>query len=294
VSEDAQAATRRSAVQSAGLPIGVSLGSIGATPSWWLESARRLEAAGYRGVWSWDHFVGKGDKTVPVVEQYTILAMAAAMTSRIGLGTFVTNVMNRHPAVVARMASTLQEASGGRFTLGIGVGGAKPEHLAYGIDFPDVSERADRLEEAVQVIRALWTGGPVTRPSPFYPLDAAHAFPVPDPAPRILIGASSPRGVRIAARLGDGWAAEIEEFEVLLPAYLAALAEAGRKRAAMWIALGFGGASKSGVDALTDSPWVESPPATWERYAAMGADEAIVTARTTADVDRLVAAVDRW
>lgn len=282
------------AVQPAGLPIGVSLGSIGATPAWWLDSARRLEVAGYRAVWSWDHFVGKGDKTVPVVEQYTILALAAGMTSRIGLGTFVTNVMNRHPAVVARMASTLQEGSGSRFTLGIGVGGAKPEHLAYGIDFPEVADRADRLEEAVAVIRALWAGGPVTRPSRFYPLEAAHAFPVPDPAPRILIGASSPRGVRIAAQAGDGWAAEIEEFEQLLPAYLAALAAAGRTRAEAWIALGFGGASKSGQDALADSPWTTAPRETWERYAGLGADEAIVTARTTADVDRLVAAVDRW
>jgi alkanesulfonate monooxygenase SsuD/methylene tetrahydromethanopterin reductase-like flavin-dependent oxidoreductase (luciferase family) len=276
------------------LPIGVSLGSIGAKASWWLDSARRLEAAGYRAIWSWDHFVGKGDKKVPVVEQYTILALAAGVTSRIGLGTFVTNVMNRHPAVVARMASTLQEGSGGRFTLGIGVGGAKPEHLAYGIDFPDVAERADRLEEAVAVIRALWAGGPVSRPSPFYPLEAAHAFPIPDPAPRILIGASSPRGARIAAKVGDGWAAEIDEFERLLPTYLAALAAEGRARGDAWIALGFGGATKSGEDALTSSAWVDAPTETWAEYAAMGADEAIVTARTTADVDRLVAAVDRW
>jgi len=231
---------------------------------------------------------------VPVVEQYAILGLAAGMTNRIGLGTFVTNVMNRHPAVVARMASTLQEGSGGRFTLGIGVGGAPPEHRAYGIPFPEVAERADRLEEAVQVIRALWAGGPVTRPSPVYPLEAAHGFPVPDPAPRILIGASSPRGVRIAASLGDGWAAEIEEFEALMPAYEAALADAGRERAATWIALGFGGASKSGQDALVDSPWIDAPRETWARYAALGVNEAIVTARTTGDVDRLVAAVDRW
>ncbi|HYL40021.1 MAG TPA: LLM class flavin-dependent oxidoreductase, partial [Candidatus Binatus sp.] len=246
------------------------------------------------GVWSWDHFVGKGDKTVPVVEQYTILALAAGMTSRIGLGTFVSNVMNRHPAVVARMASTLQAGSGGRFTLGIGVGGAKAEHVAYGIEFPDIPERADRLEEAIGVIRALWSGGPVTRPSPFYPLEAAHAFPVPDPAPRILVGASSPRGVRIAARLGDGWAAEIEDFEQLLPADRAALDAEGRTRADAWIALGFGGASRSGQDALAGSPWIESPRAAWAQYSSAGADEIIVTARTTADVDNLVAAADRW
>jgi alkanesulfonate monooxygenase SsuD/methylene tetrahydromethanopterin reductase-like flavin-dependent oxidoreductase (luciferase family) len=275
------------------LPIGVALGSIGATASWWLESARRLDAAGYRGLWCWDHFVGRGDKTVPVVEQWTILAATAGATSHIGLGTFITNVMNRHPAVVARMAQTLQDASGGRFTLGIGIGGAPAEHRAYGIDFPDVAERAERLEEAVNVIRALWSGGPVTRPSPYYPLQDAYAAPAPSSAPRILIGASSPAGLRIAARVGDGWAAEIEGFERLLPAYREALAGAGRSFDDAHIVVGFGG-GKSGQDALTGSPWIDAPGETWARYAELGAGEAIVTARTTNDVDALVAAVDRW
>jgi alkanesulfonate monooxygenase SsuD/methylene tetrahydromethanopterin reductase-like flavin-dependent oxidoreductase (luciferase family) len=271
----------------------VSLGSIGATPTWWLESARRLEVAGYQALWCWDHFVGGGDKTVPVVEQWTILATAAGQTSTIRLGTFVTNVMNRHPSVVARMASTLQEASGGRFTLGLGIGGNAAEHRSYGIPFPEVAERADRLEEAVEVIRTLWSGGPVTRPSAFYPLEGAHAFPVVAPAPRLLIGAASPRGLRIAARSADGWAAEIDDFERLLPTYVEALAAHGRTRADAWIAVGFG-SGKAGQDALVDSPWITAPRETWARYAEMGADEAIVTARTTADVDRLVAAVDRW
>ena len=276
-----------------GLPIGVSLGSIGARASWWLESAKRLEAAGYRAVWSWDHFVGRGDKTVPVMEQWTILAAAAGATSRIGIGTFVTNVMNRHPALVARMAATLQDASGGRFTLGIGIGGAPKEHRAYGIDFPAVPERVARLEEAVAVIRALWTGGPVTRPSRYYPLEGAHAFPAPVPAPRLLIGGGSPKGVRLAAQIGDGWAAESDAFDRLLPIYRDALAEQGTSLADAWLALGFGG-GKTGVDALAGSPWVEAPRETWARYAEAGVDEAIVTARTPGDIDALVAAVDRW
>lgn len=275
------------------LPIGVALGTIGATADWWLASAKRLEAAGYRGLWSWDHFVGGGDRTVPVVEQWTMLAAAAGATSRIGLGTFITNVMNRHPAVVARMASTLQAASGGRFTLGIGIGGNPGEHRAYGIDFPDVAERADRLEEAIPVIRALWSGGPVSRPSRFYPLSEAHAFPTPDPAPRILVGAASPRGLRIAARLGDGWAAEIDDFERLLPTYGEALATEGKRLEDAWIAVGFG-SGRSGHDALAGSPWIAAPGETWQQYAALGADEVIVPARTTSDVDSLVRAAERW
>jgi G6PDH family F420-dependent oxidoreductase len=275
------------------LPIGVSIGTIGATPQWWLDSARRLEAAGYRAAWSWDHFVGGGNKSVPVVEQWTILAATAGATSRLRVGTFVTNVMNRHPAVLARMASTLQEASGGRFTLGIGIGGNAAEHRAYGIDFPEVPERADRLEEAISVIRALWAGGPVSRPSPFYPLTEANAFPVPDPLPRILVGAASPRGLRIAARLGDGWAAEIDDFERLLPTYDEALAAEGKTRGDAWIAVGFG-SGKSGQDALVGSPWIEAPGETWARYEALGVHEAILPARTTNDIDALVSAADRW
>jgi alkanesulfonate monooxygenase SsuD/methylene tetrahydromethanopterin reductase-like flavin-dependent oxidoreductase (luciferase family) len=273
--------------------IGVAIGTIGATPEWWLESARRLETAGYRAVWAWDHFVGGGDKTVPVVEQWTILAAAAGATNRIRIGSFITNVMNRHPAVVARMASTLQAASGGRLALGIGIGGNAAEHRAYGIDFPDVPERADRLEEAIEVIKALWTGGPVTRPSRHYPLVEAHAFPVPEPAPRILVGAASPRGLRIAAKGADGWAAEIDDFERLLPTYLEALAAAGKTRQDAWIAVGFG-SGKSGKDALAGSPWVEAPREAWERYAAAGADEVVVPARTPADIDALVSATASW
>jgi len=271
----------------------VAIGTIGATPEWWLESARRLEAAGYPAVWAWDHFVGGGHKTVPVVEQWTILAATAGATSSLRIGTFITNVMNRHPALVARMASTLQAASGGRLTLGIGVGGSKAEHLAYGFEYPDIGDRADRLEEAIQVIEALWSGGPVTRESPFYPLAAAHAFPVPSPRPKVLVGAASPRGLRIAAAQADGWAAEVDDFERLLPRYLEALEANGKQREDAWIAVGFG-SGKSGQDALTGSPWVERPRDEWARWQAAGADEVIVPVRTPADIDALVGAASRW
>src|SRR5215212_2528854 len=183
------------------LPIGVTLRTIRAEPRWWVESARRLDEAGYAGVWAWDHFMGRGDVSVPVVEGPTILAMAAGATRRITVGTFVANVMNRHPAVLARMASTLQIASGGRFVLGIGIGGHPKEHAAYGMEFPAAPERVARLEEAVAVIRALWTGGPVSRESAYYPLVDAAAFPVPEPAPPIILGGETPAGARLAGRV---------------------------------------------------------------------------------------------
>ena len=275
------------------LPIGVCLRTIRAEPGWWLESARRLDAAGYAGLWAWDHFMGRGDKTVPVVENWTILSMAAASTRTVTVGPFVVNVMNRHPALLARMASTLQIASGGRLILGIGIGGAPREHQAYGMDFPEAAERVFRLEEAVAVLRALWTGGPVTRPSPFYPLHEAHAQPVPVPPPPIVIGGETIAGARLAGRIGDGWSAFDDNFEANLPAYLESLEESGRRRADQRVIVGFQGDWLSD-ERIADSPWVNEPRETWARWREAGADGAIVLARTTADVDALVAAVDRW
>jgi len=275
------------------LPIGVCLRTIRTEPGWWLESARRLDAAGYAGLWAWDHFMGRGDPRVPVVEGWTILAMAAGATKQATVGPFVLNVTNRHPAVVARMASTLQIASGGRLILGIGIGGAPHEHAAYGIDFPEAPERVARLEEAVAVIRALWTGGPVTRPSPYYPLTDAAAYPIPTPPPTILIGGETAAGARLAGRIGDGWSAFDNNFETNLPIYLEALAASGRKREDQLVIVGFQGDWLSD-ERITDSPWVLAPRETWARWRAAGADGAIVLARTTEDVDALVAATDRW
>jgi alkanesulfonate monooxygenase SsuD/methylene tetrahydromethanopterin reductase-like flavin-dependent oxidoreductase (luciferase family) len=275
------------------LPLGVCLRTIRAEPVWWLESARRLDEAGYAGVWAWDHFIGRGMPTVPVVECWTILSMAAAATSRVTVGPFVVNVINRHPAVVARMASTLQIASRGRLVLGIGIGGAPKEHEAYGIDFPAAPERVARLEEAVAVIRALWTGGPITRPSPFYPLTEAYAHPVPVPAPPIVIGGETPAGARLAGRIGDGWSAFDDNFEANLSLYLEALAAAGKRREDQRVIVGFQGDWLSD-ETLADSPWIHAPSETWEKWHAAGADGAIVLARTTADVDALVEAAGRW
>jgi alkanesulfonate monooxygenase SsuD/methylene tetrahydromethanopterin reductase-like flavin-dependent oxidoreductase (luciferase family) len=237
--------------------------------------------------------MGRGDLTVPVVESWTILSMAAAATERVTVGPFVMNVMNRHPAVVARMASTLQIASGGRLVLGIGIGGAPKEHEAYGVDFPATPERVARLEEAVAVIRALWTGGPVTRESPFYPLHEAYAFPVPVPPPPIIIGGETPAGARLAGRIGDGWSAFDDNFEANLPQYLESLEASGRNRADQRVIVGFQG-DWMADGSISDSPWVTAPRETWDRWRAAGADGVIVLARSTADVDALVEAAAGW
>ena len=275
------------------LPIGVCIGTIRAETGWWLSAARRLDEAGYAGIWAWDHFMGRGDRNVPVVEGWTVLTAAAGVTRRATLGTFVANVMNRHPAVLARMAATFQAASGGRLVLGIGIGGHPAEHRALGIPFPDVPERVARVEEAVAVLRALWTGGPVTRPSPFSPREGAWAVPPPDPLPRIVVGGETAGGARLAARVGDGWTTFADAFERHLSTYLETLAAAGRERADQRVLVGVEGDTVASTAAAL-RPWLAAPREQWERLEAAGADGVVLTARTEADVQGLLAAAERW
>ena len=270
-----------------GLPIGVNLRSIGVDVAWFRTQALRLESAGYDTVWQWDHFVSRGVRTDPVLEAWTTLSFTAAATTRIRLGTFVANVMNRHPAVLARMAATFQEASGGRLRLGMGIGGHPAEHAAYGIDFPAASERVARLEEAVALIRSLWTGGPVSSDGRYYRLTDAHAFPRPVPPPPIVIGGETPAGARLAARIGDGWTTSAPAFGRDLPAYLATLAAAGRSRSAQLVLVAFPLALR---ERLADSPWILDQAAEAARWRTAGADEVVLMARTVEDVDALVAA----
>lgn len=275
------------------LPIGVCIRSIRAEPRWWLESARRLEEAGYSGVWVWDHFMGH-DKTDPVVECWTILAATAGATSRMTVGSFVLNVMNRHPAVLARMASTLNIVSGGRLMLGIGIGGNPGEHEALGIPFPAAPERVSRIEEAVAVLHALWTGGPVTRPSPYYPLVDAYARPIPEPPPRIIVGGETAPGARLAARIGDGWSTFDTNFEANLPLYLETLEASGKRRSDQLVIVGDQGDDWLDNGRLAGTGWIRDPRATWQRWSEAGADAAIVTAKSNEDIDALVDASGRW
>jgi alkanesulfonate monooxygenase SsuD/methylene tetrahydromethanopterin reductase-like flavin-dependent oxidoreductase (luciferase family) len=272
--------------------VSVCIRAIKSEPAWWLESAIRLDQAGYDGIWCWDHFMGRDTLTDPVVEAWTMLSMAAARTERTTIGPFVANVMNRHPSLLARMASTLQIASGGRLILGLGIGGGQAEHEALGIPFPEAPERVRHLTEAVATIRALWTGGPVTRDSPLFPLRDAAGYPVPVPHPPILIGGETATGTRLAARIGDGWTAFDRNFVQHLPIYLEALEAAGRRRDDQLVLVGFEG-DWLDDSRLADTEWIRDPRVARERWATAGADGAVLLARSTADVDELVAAGHR-
>ena len=210
--------------------ISINPTSIGVSPRWWLRTAGWLEQAGFDGIYAWDHFLSRGDRNRAVLECWTTLAGAAAVTERATLGSFVSNVMNRHPSVLARMTANVAALAPGRLDVGLGIGGFPEEMAMLGIDFPPPAERAERLEEAVAILRALWSGGPVSYEGRWTRLTDAVARPVPDPLPRIIIGGETPAGARLAARIGDAWTTNERELPRGLVAFEEVLAAAGRRR----------------------------------------------------------------
>ena len=215
------------------IPVGLNLTAVGVSAGWWLEAVRRTESAGFSSAWIWDHFVSRGRLTDPLLECWSMLAAASAVTTRIRLGSFVTNVMNRHPAVLARIVATVAELSAGRLELGIGAGGHPAEHHAYGLPFPERPRRAEHLREAIEVLRLLLAGGPADYHGDLYRLAGAHAFPAPHPPPRIIVGGDTPAGARLAARHADAWTCPGRQFEALLPRFEAELEAVGRRPAEM-------------------------------------------------------------
>jgi len=178
----------------------------------WPELAERVqfaESAGFDGAWVFDHFTPLyGDPNGPCLEGWTLLAGLAAVTSRIRLGVLVTGITYRHPSVLATEAITVDHISKGRLELGLGAAWHQPEHEALGIPFPPLKERAERLEEGVQVIRLLMTNDRATFDGRHYRLAGAsyHPKPVQRPHPPIWIGAGGEQlMLPIVARQADAW-----------------------------------------------------------------------------------------
>jgi F420-dependent oxidoreductase-like protein len=170
---------------------------------------RDVDALGYDTAWAFDHFLPIfSDPTGPCLEGWTALAALAMATRRVRLGLMVTGNTYRHPAVLAKMATTVDIISGGRLILGIGAGWFELEHQEFGITFPAISERIRRLDEAVQVIKLLWTEEHASFSGRYYRLADASFNPKPlqRPYPPILIAASGERvALGIVARHAQMW-----------------------------------------------------------------------------------------
>jgi len=168
-----------------------------------------IDSLGYDTAWVFDHFFAiLSDPSGPCFEGWVSLAALAAQTSRVQAGVLVTGNTYRHPAVLAKMAATLDHASGGRLIMGIGGAWFEAEHNAYGIPFYTTAERIHRLDEAAEIIKRLWSEGQVTFKGRYYELKDAYCEPKPlqRPRPPIMIGGSGERlMLRVVAKHADQW-----------------------------------------------------------------------------------------
>ena len=165
------------------------------------------EAIGYDGVWLADHFLPDEDELIPVHESWITMAALARDVPRVRLGTLVTGNTYRHPAVLANMASTLDNLSDGRMVLGLGSGWQQNEHEAYGIQFGTAATRLRMLDEACQVIQGLFAYDHFDFSGEFYKLQRAPLEPKPRQAKMpLMIGGGGERvTLKIAAKYADEW-----------------------------------------------------------------------------------------
>ena len=172
-----------------------------------LEEVRYLEEQGIGTVWLGDHYSWVPYPGDPFLEAWTTLAALATQTKRVRLGTLISNVATRHPAMLAKMAATVDCISGGRVDLGLGPGFFEREHQWLGIPFLTPGQRVDRFGEAVAVIDRLLRDHHLSYDGTYYQLDDAPLVPTPvqQPRPPLLIAASGKKALRVAAAHADVW-----------------------------------------------------------------------------------------
>ncbi|GAA2402695.1 LLM class flavin-dependent oxidoreductase [Actinomadura vinacea] len=241
------------------------------------ELWRRAEDLGFHTAWVYDHMAWRG--STPWYDAYTTLAAAAAVTSRVRLGTLVTSPNFRHPVPTAHAVKTIDHVSGGRLTLGIGSGGANrtSDGGILGGEEWTPRGRADRFAEWVGLLDRLLTGPGTTAEGAYYSAREVVTEPGCVQRPRVpfVIAATGPKGLRLAARHGAGWVTNgrrdgVDPERVVreqLDGLRAACEAEGRD---------FAGIRRLFLTGFTDEPWLASPEAFADlagRYAELGFDE---------------------
>jgi probable F420-dependent oxidoreductase len=170
-----------------------------------LDEVRHLESVGAGTVWFADHYAWPPSPDRQLLEPWTTIAALAAATERIRLGTAVTDVALRHPALLAKQVATVDRISGGRVELGVGAGFYEGEFAWLGIAFLDPGGRAARFREAVEVVDGLLRERRLTYAGEYYRLDEAPLVPEPvqEPRPPLMVAANGRRGLRLAAERAD-------------------------------------------------------------------------------------------
>lgn len=188
------------------LTFGISLGPV---PPWsrLVGWARLVESLGFDKIWLPDHFVNPGDKNADWYDCWTVLTALAAQTDKIILGNLVASMTLRNPAILARMALTVDHISGGRLELGVGAAGSKNCHMMTGVPNWEPRERSERYSEFVQVLDHMLNNHVTTFHGKYYEIQEAVLQPqfIAKPHPVFNVAAHGPKSLRLAARYGDAW-----------------------------------------------------------------------------------------
>jgi alkanesulfonate monooxygenase SsuD/methylene tetrahydromethanopterin reductase-like flavin-dependent oxidoreductase (luciferase family) len=178
-------------------------------PPWsvFVEQARQVVSLGFDKIWLPDHFVNPEDVGMDWFECWTSLAMLAALTEKITLGTLVSSMTLRNPALLARKALTVDHISGGRLELGVGAGGAPDCHKMTGIPFWERDERSKRYHEFIEILDQMLGNEVTTYEGDFFNIQGALMRPAPvsKPRPVFNVAAHGPKALRLAGRYGDSW-----------------------------------------------------------------------------------------
>jgi alkanesulfonate monooxygenase SsuD/methylene tetrahydromethanopterin reductase-like flavin-dependent oxidoreductase (luciferase family) len=183
-------------------------GQEGLTWPRWQRLARTVEDAGYESLFRSDHLTGLfGNAERASLDTWASLTWLASATTRLRFGPMVCPLTFYHPALLAKRAAAVADLAGGRLDLGIGAGWHEGEHAMYGIPFPGLKERLDRLDCGARAITALWTGNKVTLEQPYYPLRQAESYPLPPRGrvPLVIGGRGEKRTLAIVAEHADEW-----------------------------------------------------------------------------------------
>jgi|tagenome__1003787_1003787.scaffolds.fasta_scaffold20596002_1 G6PDH family F420-dependent oxidoreductase len=180
-----------------------------------VEQARLAEQAGFHGLWISDHYHPWVDAQGESPFVWSVIGALAEATERLPVTTAVTCPTIRvHPAVIAQAAATSAALLPGRFSLGVGTGEALNEHI-LGDHWPQADVRIEMLEEAIEIIRALWTGRQVSHYGRHYTVENARLYTLPDAPPPILVSGFGPKSVEMAARAGDGYMTTMPDAELI-------------------------------------------------------------------------------
>ena len=209
-------------------------GSSGLVWADFLEICQACDELGYHGFYPSDHLmqIQAGRGSALRLEGLTVMAAMSGHTKSLRLGMLVLNNNFRHPVITAKMINTIDHASGGRVEMGIGSGNIPNEFRVHGLNWPKFSERLDRLDEALTLIRMLWTQEASTFEGQYYALAEAPFDPKPiqKPYPPIIIGGTGERTMRVAAKHADDYnqITALRQAEANIVKFKAICAEEGR------------------------------------------------------------------